>query len=62
MADSRKDYTVSVNGVPHHMRLSEDRAKKLYGDNAKPGKPTPAAKQANAPANKAAAKPANKAS
>ena len=51
MADSRKNYTVTVNGLEHDMLLTPEDAEALYGENAKASK---------APANKAAPEPANK--
>lgn len=51
MADSRKEFEVYINGIPHRMLLDPEDAKSLYGDNAK---------QVKAPANKAAPVPDNK--
>lgn len=52
MADSRKEYTVSIHGVEHSMLLDPEDAQTLYGDNAKEAK-KPRTKSAAAPANKA---------
>jgi len=47
MADNRKEYTVTLNGIEHTMLLGDAEVKR-YGDAAKP-----ATKSASKPANKA---------
>lgn len=55
MADSRKQYTVTINGIEHELLLDPQDAENLYGENAVESKAkTPANKQADAPANKSA--------
>ena len=53
MADKRKEYTVTINGIEHTLLLTPEDAER-YGDDAVEVKAAPA------PANKAVKAPTNK--
>ena len=52
MADDRKEYVVSIGGIPHTLLLDEATAKS-YGASVVEGKKEPEAKQSPEPKNKA---------
>ena len=52
MADTRKEFEVDINGVPHVMLLDPEDAQALYGDSASEVKGGSVANKSRTPADK----------